>query len=153
MNTTNIGPINIIGIAIRTTNENGQAAIDIPALWNRFLSEQIASKIPNKLSDDVYSVYTDYELDHTKPYTTIIGCRVSGLDEVPEGLTGKAIAEARYTTFVAKGKLSDQIVYNEWLKIWNAGLPRTFTADFEVYGAAAQHPENAEVEIFIAVED
>lgn len=37
-----IRPFNIIGISVRTTNENDQAAKDIPALWKRFISEGIA---------------------------------------------------------------------------------------------------------------
>jgi predicted transcriptional regulator YdeE len=30
-------------------------------------------------------------------------------------------------------------------------LDRSYTADFEIYGEKAQNPENAEVDIFIAV--
>ena len=45
------------------------------------------------------------------------------------------------------------IVYNEWVKIWNSDLDRTFVADFEVYGEKAQDPTNAEVEIFVGVKD
>jgi len=37
------------------------------------------------------------------------------------------------------------------MKIWDANLPRTFTADFEVYDEKAQNPEDAAVDIFIAI--
>lgn len=50
----------IIGISVRTTNENGQAIKDIGPLWERFLSENLIEKIPNKVDPTVYSVYTDY---------------------------------------------------------------------------------------------
>ncbi|WP_316793894.1 GyrI-like domain-containing protein [Pedobacter frigoris] len=153
MNTITIKPINIIGIAVRTTNENGQSAADIPLLWNRFFTENIAARIPGKISEEVYSIYTDYELDYTKPYTTIIGCRVEQLTDIPEGLIGKVIGGGSYTTFVAKGKLSDQIVFTEWQKIWNTDLPRAYTSDFEIYGAGAQNPDQAEVEIFVGVKE
>ena len=73
MNTEQKEPFYVVGISVRTSNENQQAAKDIPALWQRFMSENIADKIPNKSSNKVYAVYTDYESDHTKPYTTIIG--------------------------------------------------------------------------------
>lgn len=141
----------VIGITVRTTNENGQAAQDIGALWNRFISENIAAKIPNKSSNDIYSVYTDYEKDHTRPYTTLLGCRVSSLENIPEGMTGKTIEEANYTLYVAKGNILQGIVYEEWVKIWNSDLERTFTADFEIYGDKARNPEDAEVEIFVAI--
>jgi predicted transcriptional regulator YdeE len=142
---------NIIGISVRTTNENGQSGQDIPALWHKFISEGITEKIPNKIDHSIYSVYTDYEKDHTKPYTTILGCLVESLDFIPEEMIGKTIETASYEKFVAKGNLNEEVVFNEWIKIWNSDLDRSFTSDFEIYGEKAQNPENAEVDIFIAI--
>jgi len=146
-----IQKFNIIGISIRTTNENEQSGKDIPALWDRFISEGIAEKIPNKINHSIYSVYTDYEKDHTKPYTTILGCAVESLDLIPEEMVGITIETGSYEKFIAKGNLNDGIVINEWIKIWNSDLNRSFTSDFEIYGENAQNPENAEVDIFIAI--
>ena len=61
----------IIGVSIMTTNENGQSGTDIPYLWNRFITDNLSSEIPNKISQALYCIYTDYESDFTKPYTTI----------------------------------------------------------------------------------
>ena len=146
-----IQKFNIIGVSIRTTNENEQSGKDIPALWDKFISEGIAEKIPNKINHSIYSIYTDYEKDHTKPYTTILGCAVESLDLIPEGMIGKVIETASYEKFIAKGNLNNGIVINEWIKIWNSDLNRSFTSDFEIYGEKAQNPENAEVDIFIAI--
>ena len=146
-----IQKFSIIGISVRTTNENGQSGEDIPALWNKFMTEGIAEKIPNKIDNALYCVYTEYEKDHTKPYTTILGCLVSSLDFIPAEMTGKTIEKAPYEKFTAKGNLQENIVFNEWLKIWNSDLDRSFTSDFEIYGEKAQNPETAEVDIFIAI--
>ncbi|WP_373514516.1 GyrI-like domain-containing protein [Persicitalea sp.] len=151
MKTQTIQEFKVIGIAIRTTNENGQAAQDIPALWNKFMSESIADKIPNKTGNEVYCIYTDYEHDHTKPYTTVLGCPVATLENIPKGMMGKAFAMGEYVTYVAKGNIMEGMVIGTWHEIWNSDLPRKFTADFEVYGERAQNPENAEVDIFVAV--
>lgn len=67
----------VIGIAVRTTNENQKAAQDIPVLWNKFMTEGIINQIPNKADHAIYCIYTDYEKDYTKPYTTILGCKVN----------------------------------------------------------------------------
>lgn len=147
-----IQKFNVIGISVRTTNENGQSGKDIPALWSQFMSEEIQSKIPNKVSEDLFCIYTDYEKDHTKPYTTILGCKVENLDVVPENMIGKTIESADYEELIAKGNLSEGIVYNKWLEIWNSDLDRSFTADFEVYGEKTQNPEKAEVAIYIALQ-
>lgn len=148
---TNIDTFYIIGLSVRTSNENNQAATDIPALWERFMAEGISSKITNKLSDDIYSLYTDYEKDHTRPYTTVLGYKVKDLDAVPEGLTGAVVPAKSFRVFTASGKLSDGIVIGEWMKIWNMPLDRAYSGDFEIYGPKAQNPEQAEVDIYIAL--
>jgi len=141
----------VIGIAVRTTNENGQAGKDIQAMWTTFMTDNILAKIPNKTSTTVYGIYTDYELDYTKPYTTILGCEVKNLDEIPEGMVGKKIDSGLYQKFEAKGNLMQGVVYQEWEKIWTMDLNRAYTADFEVYDEKSQNPEDAMVEIFIAI--
>lgn len=141
----------VIGISVRTSNENGLATKDIPALWEKFMSEVIIDKIPNKVSNDIFCLYTDYEKDHTLPYTTILGCEVSSLASIPENMFGKQIDTQNYTQFKTTGNLMEGAVFNEWMKIWNANLPRTYTTDFEIYDEKAKNPENAEVSIFVAV--
>lgn len=151
MNTTIIPPFDVIGIAVRTTNENGQSAKDLGNLWSRFMTEKIADKIPNKVDHSIYCIYTDYEKDFTKPYTAIIGCKVESLDEIPEGLTGKSIPEAEYAKFVAKGNNMQKMVGEAWYTIWNTDLARKYTADFEVYSEKSFRLEEAEVDIYVAV--
>ena len=150
MNREKIKSFSIIGIAIRTTNENAQASRDIPVLWNKFMSEGTIEKITNKIDQTIYCVYTDYEKDHTKPYTTIIGCKVNNLNNIPEGMVGKKIEETYYIKFTAKGNISKGIVFNEWIKIWNSGILRTYQSDFEVYGENAKNPEKAAIDIYIS---
>ncbi len=141
----------VVGISVRTTNENGKAMQDIPALWQQFMEGNILEKLTNKVSNEIYAVYTDYEKDHTKPYTMILGCRVENLNDIPEGMIGKKVEETNYNKFVAKGDLTKGAVVNEWMKIWNSDIDRAFTSDFEVYGEKSQNPTNGEVEIFIAL--
>lgn len=95
MQTVKIEPFNLIGIEIRTTNENGKSSKDIAELWGRFMSEGIQAKIPNKVDTDIFSLYTDYESDHTAAYTAILGCKVENLDNVPNGMVGRLSREKK----------------------------------------------------------
>lgn len=151
METVKIDPFQIIGISVRTTNENGQAATEIAELWGRFMSEGILDKIPNKVDQTVYSLYTDYEGDHNKPYTTVLGCRVKNLDTIPEGMVGKSLEGGKYVKTTAKGDLTNGLIVNQWSKIWEMDLDRRYTADFEAFGTKAQNPQDAEVDFFVAV--
>ncbi|MBD8348815.1 GyrI-like domain-containing protein [Dysgonomonas sp. HGC4] len=148
---TTIEKFFVIGISVRTTNEGGQAAKDIPQLWEKFITENIAAKIPGKVSDSVYGIYTEYEGDYTQPYTTVLGCKVSSLDNIPDGFIGLTIKADNYEKYTAKGKMSDDIVYKKWTEIWQSNLNRTYLADFEVYGERSVDMDNAEVDIFISV--
>lgn len=143
----------VIGIKIRTTNKNGQSAKDIGSLWAKFLSENIADKIPNKIDRSILSIYTNYQGDYTQPYDTILDCKVSSLNEIPKEMIGQEFNGGEYVKYVSKGSLNKGIVYQTWDKIWKSDLNRAYTADFEVYGERAQNPENAEVDIFVAVKE
>ncbi|VAW48534.1 bacterial regulatory protein, DeoR family [hydrothermal vent metagenome] len=151
MKTQRVEKRNVIGISVRTKN-NGGADKDIPALWKKFMEEGIMEKIPNKIGSEIYCIYTEYEGDHTKPYTTLIGCKVENLSSIPDEMKGILIEQGEYTKFVAKGNLMQGAVVNTWFKIWETPLKRAYKTDFEVYGEKAQNPEDAEVEIFIGIE-
>ena len=143
--------IRVIGISVRTSNENMQAAQDIPALWKRFGSEDIASKIPGRVDENTYCIYTDYESDHTKPYTTILGCHVADDAEVPEGMVACVLEVGPYQKFTAKGNLLEGAVVSAWMEVWKSDLDRKYSADYECYDARAANPEDGEIDIFVAL--
>lgn len=150
MKNSNINPFNIIGLAVRTTNENGQAVKDIPVLWGKFLGENKIADIPGIVENNIHCVYTDYEGDHTKPYTVLLGMKVSSLENIPEGMTGMSFAGGNYSKHSYAGDLTTGLVTNAWHEIWKTSTDRAFTADFEVYDASKPNPNDTAVDIFIA---
>ena len=142
----------VIGIAIRTTNENNQSQQDLGKLWGQFFAENTIAKIPNKNSGNILAIYTDYKSDYTDEYTAIIGVPVSTLDEVPDGLIGREFEADNFQKFVAKGEMSSAVV-NTWIDIWQRDkeLNRKYSYDFEVYGENSNNGDKSEVEIFIAI--
>ncbi|MDZ7898509.1 MAG: GyrI-like domain-containing protein [Arcicella sp.] len=138
----------IVGISIRTNNQ--KAANDLGKLWSKFIGENTTKKIPNKISNDIYSIYTDYESDHSGDYTNIIGYRVSSLENIAAGLVSKEIPMSDYQKFTAKGKFPN-CVQTKWGEIWNTEIDRRYTADFEVYSDKSLNMTNTEVDIFISV--
>ncbi len=151
MKKTNIAPFKIIGIAVKTTNKNGQAAKHIPELWKQFMEEAIINQIPNKIDDTIYSLYTDYAGDHSQPYLAMLGCKVANLDVIPSGLIGKSFEGGAYTKITAQGDLTQNLVINEWLKIWQSDLNRAYSVDFEIYDERSKNINEAEVDIFVAI--
>lgn len=146
-----INEFKIVGICVKTTNKDGQSAQDIGKLWQQFYMENLFDKIPNKLCNDIYSIYTDYKSDFTDDYTTIIGVKVSSLENIPAGLIGRQFPSDNFVKYTAKG-LMPKAIAETWIDIWKKDkeLGRKYTYDFEVYGEKSQNGENSEVEIYIA---
>ena len=143
--------INVIGIECRTSNATEDGPQDIPRLWGQFYSEDIINKIPNKASNDVIALYCDYEGDYTRPYSLVIGCPVTSLDNIPEGMVLKTIPTGSYAIFNAVGEYPTSLI-ETWGTIWQTDLKRTYTGDFEFYGEKFTTGSPKEVEISIAIE-
>ncbi|MCT4580796.1 MAG: GyrI-like domain-containing protein [Flavobacteriales bacterium] len=147
-----IEAFHIVGIWVKTTNQNNQAKKDIGELWQKFMSANLSETLPNIQDPTIYAVYTEYEGDHTQPYTTILGYRVHSLDHIPDGMKAATIEKGSYYQFTAQGDLTKNAVVDVWNKIWEEDLNRTYTTDFEVYGEKAADPTNGEADIYIATQ-
>lgn len=143
----------LIGIKLdkKTSNEDGQSSIDCGNLWQKFETENYSDQIPNKLSDDIYAVYFDYDGDYTKPFSYFIGCKTKDDSITPEGMHSLFIPEQNYLKVLAKGIMPDCIT-NAWKDVWTSQLDRTYQFDFEVYDNRSKDWSNAEVDIFVASE-
>ncbi|MFI5154860.1 MAG: GyrI-like domain-containing protein [Chitinophagales bacterium] len=140
----------IMGIAIRTTNQNNQSIKDIEGLWRRFYQEEILGKIPDKENKDVYCLYTDYEQQADAHYTTIIGCKVSQVKNIPDTFIAKTIPAGHYHLYVSSGRIPES-VQKTWEWIWQSGEKRKFRADFDLYSEKSSGAENQAVETYLSV--
>lgn len=139
----------VIGVPVRTSNEDGRFLKDVPPLWEQFHRERLAEKIPVRINHDLLAVYTDYEGDYTKPFTYIIGCEVKNLNSIPEGMIGIEIPPSKYALFTAKGEFPKSMMIT-WQNIWHSGIKRSYTTDFEIYTSDFNPQNNPEVRIYIA---
>lgn len=138
-----------IGLELRTNNEECSHAM--PAHKERFFKENIPAKIPNKLNGHILAVYTDYEGDYSKPYSWILGCEVSSLDDVPAGLVGKIIPKAKYAVFTTQGAFPQGLIA-AWQAVWKSNLSRSYTSDFELYRSNFNPQNNPEIQLYIGIQ-
>ena len=140
----------LTGISVRTTNQNGQSQKDIGGLWTRFTTGNMMQQIEGRLTDDMYCVYTDYETDHTGPYTAVLGCKVSSLDNIPGEFTGIAIPGDKYQVYYLEGQFPANIG-EAWQQIWASDVDRKYTTDYDFYKADPKSFEETEARIYLAV--
>lgn len=154
MNKVKREAIHLIGIKLKkkTFNAGGQSMIDCGSLWQEFEKRNITGQIPDALGDEVFAVYYDYEGDHTKPFSYFIGRPVEKNAQRPDGLDELFIPESMFRRIEAKGKMPD-CVAGAWRQIWQSDTERAYRYDFEIYDHRSRNWEDAEVDIFLSVND
>lgn len=132
---TKIKEKTIVGLEVRTTNENMQAVEDIGKLWQQLMEIKIKALLGKSAVNPgiLYGVYFDYEKDHTKPYSFLAGLEVKPGTPIPEGLSKVVIPEADYSIYETMEGEMTQRVGEVWNRIWNSTEPRSYNVDFEVY--------------------
>ena len=115
----------IVGLAARASNLDSGPIV---ALWGQFFQQGL----PQRLGGDIYGVYFDYEMAHTKQYTVLAGCEFPADAKLPAGLTEQWIESGSYEEFDASGPLPQGIL-DGWLRVWQSDLDRVYVTDFERY--------------------
>ncbi len=146
----------VMGISVETSNENEMTdQAKIPSLWDRFYQEEIYKQIP-ALNHTVYGVYSDYTTDVNDAYQMTIGLEVDKDIQANKWVT-KTIPASQYLVFTSKKGPIAQIVVELWQEIWNYckenNIKRSYTGDFEVYDERCADPGNAQVEVYIAIQE
>lgn len=136
----------------KTTNENNQSSTDCGNLWQKFEKEKIIDLIPHKTGNEVYAVYFDYEKDASQPFSYFIGCEVDENAGIPENLAILDIPAQTYSKVTVKGVMTGCIT-EAWERIWDSGLPRKFGFDFEIYDERSRDWNDAELAIYISLDE
>lgn len=147
---THNAPLTIAGLPLRTSNAT--AFEDIPRHWGAFYAQQVLAQIPDKISDELYAVYTGFDRIpqtaddiHRLGYTLVIGAAVSSTAHLPSSLTSTLIPAARRAVFAVEPTQPEQ-VGAKWQEIWlMQDLQRIFAADYEHYAA------DGKISIFVSV--
>ena len=157
MKTTLAEPIYVAGYMIRTSNAKEMSGNgEIGKLWARFMQQNLAAQIPNRIGQTLMVVYSDYASDEKGEYSYLLGAPVSLVAVLPAGLTYRRVPAGSYAVFTsAQGPVAD-IVQSTWKQIWTTppaqlGGNRAFVADYEIYDQRSSDPAHAQVEIHIGL--
>lgn len=149
---------NIIGITARTSNANEMTAnAQIPQLWETYYQQQVFTKIPAASEQPfTYGLYSDYVNGVNGEYSITIGLEANS-EEMAKGLVTKKIPAAKYLVFTSEKGPLPQIVIKAWQDIWawfeHSETERAYTGDFEVYNESCANPNEAQIDIYIAIKE
>lgn len=129
-------PLHVVGFELRT--HNGEAMQTIPAFWQHVMAGGGVTQVPDRLSDDLYAVYTHFEhagTDNLGLYSLVIGAAVDPQWPLPPGLVRAVVPAGPRALFPVPDNRNDQVPVT-WQRIWQRGdLAKSFIADFEHYSA------------------
>lgn len=137
--------IHVVGIELKTSND--RAFKEIPLHWQKFYQESILDKIPNKVSRDVFAVYTNFQNEGKNNegiYSFVIGAQVKNFDQVPPTFASTVIPKSKRHVFKVPAGHPEK-VGEKWQEIWKADIQKTYIADYERY------PESGDIGIFVGV--
>jgi predicted transcriptional regulator YdeE len=147
----------VAGLSARTNNAvEATSQGKIPQIWSLVMQGSLANQLLNKVGDELYAVYSDYESDYTGDYTFLLGHRVSSPDNLPDGVTACRVPNGEFSVFTSEQGPAWVVVPALWQKIWTLTPDqlqgtRAYQVDFEVYDHRAANPSFAQVDLFIGL--
>jgi predicted transcriptional regulator YdeE len=130
----------VMGIRIRTSNDVGAAALDIPNTYSKFYKEEIPKKLDHlRKYDPLYAIYFNYESDELGHYDFLLGYCVKDNETPILGLEKVQVPLQSGRYFSIQPGPPEDVVPKFWATIWNRKeihFTRTFQFDWEEYSEA-----------------
>ena len=120
----------VIGVSAKVSNDRDDL---LEEAWELFFKSDVLEYVEGEnLSEDIISVYYEYEGDQDDPYTLLIGYEVEEDFETPNGLNSIVI-NLNHETYRIEKDLPDAI-FDKWEDIWDdTSRERAYIADFDRY--------------------
>lgn len=150
----------IAGIQTRTKNTDELSGKGkLAALWEQFFNDQISEQLKEKISNDIYVVYSNYASDENGEYDYLIGFEVKPEDASKwdqSKIKMEKIEIGHYSKITTEKGSMPKVLVDAWHKIWNMtskdlGGIRAFKTDFEVYSSHAMDPNDSIVDIYLGL--
>ncbi|WP_143960752.1 GyrI-like domain-containing protein [Litoribacter populi] len=99
----------VVGIATKCISHNEKSDFydNCDDLWEKIVTEGSLDKIQNKVNDNVVAAYLNYETDHSKPFDFVVGCQVSNIDTIPEGMQAFEMENGVYLKVRSSEKITE----------------------------------------------
>jgi predicted transcriptional regulator YdeE len=148
----------VIGITIRTNNAK-EASVDgvIGKQWQKFFQEGVPEKIPGRVDNNFYALYSDYASGRDGDYSVTIGAKVADGTAAPTGLALKTVPAGNYAVVTSDRGPVVKVVVAAWQRVWQMedkhefSSPRAYKTDFELYDQRGVDPQNSQVDLYIGL--
>ncbi|QLE79318.1 GyrI-like domain-containing protein [Francisella sp. Scap27] len=128
----------VVGVSTKVSNDREDL---LEQAWDLFSNSEVLEYLQGKnLSQDIISVYYEYEGDCDDPYTLLIGYEVDESFETPLGLNSVVI-NLNHEIYKLSENVPDAI-FDKWEDIWDdTSRERAYIADFDRYNPKQDYAE------------
>ncbi|AXA34656.1 GyrI-like domain-containing protein [Francisella adeliensis] len=128
----------VVGVSTKVSNDREDL---LEQAWDLFSNSEVLEYLQGKnLSQDIISVYYEYEGDCDDPYTLLIGYEVDESFETPLGLNSVVI-NLNHEIYKLSENVPDAI-FDKWEDIWDdISRERAYIADFDRYNPKQDYAE------------
>ena len=128
----------VVGVSTKVSNDREDL---LEQAWDLFSNSEVLEYLQGKnLSQDIISVYYEYEGDCDDPYTLLIGYEVDESFETPLGLNSVVI-NLNHENYKLSENVPDAI-FDKWEDIWDdTSRERAYIADFDRYNPKQDYAE------------
>jgi predicted transcriptional regulator YdeE len=150
-------PFYVAGFLVRTKNADEMSGESkIGPLWQRFMQENLAAQIPNRVDSGFTVVYSNYASDENGAYDYLLGARVKSIDHLPAHMSWRKVEPANYAIVLTDKGQMPSVLQKAWDRIWHMspgelGGQRAFITDYEIYDQRSANSQDAQVEIHIGL--
>jgi len=150
-------PFYVAGWQVRTNNaDEASGKSKIGPLWQRFMQQNLAAQIPNRVDGALIVVYSNYASDEKGEYDYLIGARVRSVENLPNGVTWRKVEPGAYAVILTDKGQMPGVLRAAWARIWKLspaelGGKRAFITDYEIYDDRSANPQSAQVEIRVGL--
>lgn len=118
----------VVGVSTEVSNDRDDL---LENAWDLFFKSEVLDYLDGKnLSADIISVYYNYQGDHTKPYSLLIGYEVDESFETPMGVED-VIINLNHEQHRLEGEDTEAVI-EKWQEIWDDNSrERAYIADFD----------------------
>lgn len=149
----------VIGYQIRTTIKDNRNQTEVPAFWDRYLEQNLGSRIPNAVNRGTeLGICMEFNSE-TGTFAYVIGMEVDCFDNAEPDMVCVTIPKSQYAVFTTSKVLESDFVpsihrtwnyiFDEWFP--TSGYRHAGTPEIEINDERLLNKQEMQMEIWIPV--
>lgn len=132
-------------------NSDSETQLSLAKAWKTFTANKHRFAINNKISDDIYLIYSDYSQHAKGTISLFIGHKVSEFNDLASDFKPLTVPSQSYASFQLNGDFS-HIAHDAWQQLPSLNLNRSYNYDMEIYPSSSTIDRIGSAQLLISIQ-